>query len=181
MARLHVGDVMPDVTFDTPFRSGLRLSEVAGNREGKTAIVFLRYYGCTLCQYDMHQYAKNSGEIEATGGKLLVVLQSDPKRLADELGEVPPPFQIICDPEQRLYKQFEIMPAETKEKMIDAGTIKKIGLATVGGFKHGDYEGNELQLPATFVLEQDRTIVYAHYGKSVSDVPGPAELIKLLK
>lgn len=181
MAKLEVGDVMPDFTFDTPFQKDVVLSEKVKAADGKTAIVFLRYYGCTLCQYDMHLYTKKYSEIEATGGQLLVVLQSEPKKLADELKEVPPPFEIICDPEQSLYKQFEIMPAPSKEKMVDAGTVKKIGLATLGGFKHGDYEGDELQLPAAFVLDKDRKLTYARYGKSVSDVPTPEELITLLK
>lgn len=180
MARLNVGNVMPDFVFDTPFAEGCRLSETVKKTEGKTAVVFLRYFGCTLCQYDMHLYAENHEKIRETGGQLLVVLQSDPKKLADELKESPLPFKIICDPEQKLYKELEIEPAESKEKMVDLEAVKKIGLAKIAGFKHGDYEGEELQLPAAFIMDKDRVLTYAHYGKSVSDVLTPEKLVKLL-
>ena len=60
-------------------------SEAAGGK--KLALVFLRYYGCTLCQYDLSQYAKNYEKITAAGGELLVVLQSDPDLLREDMGK----------------------------------------------------------------------------------------------
>ena len=48
-------------------------------------------------------------------------------------------------------------------------------------FVHGEYEGNELQLPATFVVEPDLTITFAEYHKGNGGVPSPDELAELLK
>ena len=172
MPKLTVGTQMPDFTFDTPFESGRTLAETAGKTAGKTALVFLRYYGCTLCQYDIHQFTAQYDKIAATGGQMLVVLQSDPAKLAGQMKPGDLPFDIVCDPEQKLYKEFEIAPAESKAK---------IAKATAGGFKHGDYEGDELQLPACFVMGPDRVLSYAHYGVSAGDVPTPQELVELLK
>ena len=55
--------------------------------------------------------------------------------------------------------------------------IKKAGKL---GFEHGDYEGDEMQLPALFLLDQDKTVTYAHYAKSLSDMPEVSEMIALL-
>ena len=181
MPKLTVGAKMPDFTFDTPFESGRTLAGTAEKTAGKTALVFLRYYGCTLCQYDIAQFAKEHDKIAATGGQMLVVLQSDPAKLADQLKPGDLPFDIICDPEQKLYKEFEIIPAASKEKLADLKTMGKIAKATAGGFKHGDYEGEELQLPACFVMAPDRTLSWAHYGTAAGDVPSPEELAGLLK
>ncbi|WP_050617748.1 peroxiredoxin-like family protein [Intestinimonas massiliensis (ex Afouda et al. 2020)] len=181
MPKLTVGTQMPDFTFDTPFESGRTLAETAGKTAGKTALVFLRYYGCTLCQYDIHQFTAQYDKIAATGGQMLVVLQSDPAKLAGQMKPGDLPFDIVCDPEQKLYKKFEIAPAESKAKMADLKTMGKIAKATAGGFKHGDYEGDELQLPACFVMGPDRVLSYAHYGVSAGDVPTPQELVELLK
>ena len=112
---------------------------------------------------------------------MLVVLQSDPAKLAGQMKPGDLPFDIVCDPEQKLYKEFEIAPAESKAKMADLKTMGKIAKATAGGFKHGDYEGDELQLPACFVMGPDRVLSYAHYGVSAGDVPTPQELVELLK
>ena len=82
---------------------------------------------------------------------------------------------------QKLYKAFEIQPAVSMEKMGDLKVMEKIAKAKAAGFQHGDYEGNELQLPAVFVLDHDLTITYAHYGKTAGEVPTPSELAELLQ
>ena len=109
MAKLTAGQTMPDFTYDTPFVSGRTLTETVQKVEGKTALVFLRYYGCTLCQLDIRQFAREQEKITAGGGQMLVVLQSDPALVAGEMKEGDLPFDIICDPDQKLYKEFEMI------------------------------------------------------------------------
>lgn len=180
MAKLTTGQVMPDFSFDTPFDRGRTLAGTAAQVRGKTALVFLRYYGCPLCQYDIHQYASHYEAITQAGGQILVVLQSDPAALAGQLTPDSLPFGIICDPEQALYRQFGIAPAPSKAKMAGAGTLVKIARATAAGYKHGAYEGDELQLPAVFVVDRDLKLEYVHYGKTVDDVPSPRELAQII-
>lgn len=180
MPKLSVGEKMPQFTYDTPFAAGVSLTKTAGRINGKTALVFLRYYGCTLCQYDIHQFAVRYNSIRTAGGQILVVLQSDPVKLADQLQPQDLPFDIICDPEHKLYREFGIEPAVSMAKMADAKTIAKIAKAKAGGFKHGEYEGEELQLPAVFVMEPDLTLTFVHYGEAAGDIPEAEELAKLL-
>ena len=111
MPRLHVGEKMPDFTFETPYEKGLTIGETAKKVAGKTAVVFMRYYGCTMCQYDIHLFKTQHEKIAATGGQMLVVLQSDPVKLAAQVKPGDLPFDIICDPDQKLYQQFDIRPA----------------------------------------------------------------------
>ena len=179
MPKLHVGEKMPDFTFDTPFEKGLTIGAVAKKVEGKTAVVFMRYYGCTMCQYDIHLFKTQHDKIAATGGQMLVVLQSDPGKIAAQQGPQALPFDIICDPEQKLYKQFDIRPAKSKLGMVSLKTIGKLGKAKA--FTHGEYEGDELQLPAVFVVKPDLTLTHVHYGTSAGDVPDPEVLAPLLK
>ena len=183
MPKLHVGEKMPDFTFDTPFEKGLTIGQVAKRVEGKTAVVFMRYYGCTMCQYDIHLFKTQHEKIAATGGQMLVVLQSDPGKIAAQQGPDDLPFDIICDPDQKLYKEFDIQPAVSKEAASDAQTMAKRAErdAYPVKFVHGEYEGNELQLPATFIVESDLTITFAEYHKGNGGVPSPDELAKLLK
>ncbi|WP_077609707.1 peroxiredoxin-like family protein [Clostridium sp. Marseille-P2415] len=180
MAKIYVNDRMPDFTFSTPFRKDVRMSEAADGK--KVALVFLRYYGCTLCQYDLAQYVRNYEKIQASGGKLLVVLQSDPDLLKEELGsEDALPFEIICDPEEELYREFEILPAASEKDIAGPATMLKVEKAMAAGFSHGRYEGEELQLPASFVLLPDLTVTFAHYAKVLDDIPDADQLAKLLK
>ena len=94
MPGLTINTILPDFTFETPDESNLSLSRIATRVSGKTALVFLRYYGCTLCQYDLHQYARNYSEITKGGGQLLVVLQSSPSSIKEQMGQERFPFEI---------------------------------------------------------------------------------------
>ena len=181
MAKLTVGSQMPDFTFVTPFEAGWTMLETAGRVKGRTAVVFLRYFGCPLCQYDMHEYAVAYDSIAETNGQLLVVLQSDPEKLSRELAANTFPFEIVCDPEQRLYHALEIGPAKSTDALVDDQTAEKIKEVERSGLQHGDYEGEELQLPAAFIVTPDLTVVYAHYGTAAGDVPTPSELTALLR
>lgn len=180
MPKLQVNHTMPDFVYDTPFARGLRLSETVAGAP-KTALIFLRYYGCLLCQYDIMQIAAHYDEISANGGQVLIVLQSDPDKLADNLGSPDAlPFPIVCDPKQTLYRQFSIEAARDMEALGDEKVLAKVKEAVACGLKHGEYEGEELQLPAAFVVASDRTVLYAHYAVSGGDMPGIGEITQLL-
>lgn len=181
MAKLHQGDTMPNFTFDTPFETGRTLDGTVKRCQGKTALLFLRYYGCTLCQYDIHQFAQGHAAIAATGGQMLVVLQSKPALIAGQVKQGELPFDIVCDPEQALYHQFDIAPAKNQLGLVDPKAVAKLAKAKAEGFQHGESEGEELQLPATFILDGARQVGYAHYGASAGDIPTPAELAGLLR
>ena len=179
MARLNVGEQIQEFTFDTPFEKGRSLEETV-QKATKTALLFLRYYGCPVCQVDIRQLAKNYERIPEDEGQLLIVLQSTPETISSQLNRYDLPFEIICDPEQKLYHAFEIKPAESIVAMVDIKTVLKLAKGKVSGLKHGTYEGNEQQLPAAFVMDRERRLSYGHYAKNLSDMPDVDELVSLL-
>ncbi|MBO6000113.1 MAG: AhpC/TSA family protein [Lachnospiraceae bacterium] len=180
MAKLTVGDKLPDFTFQTVDEKDLKISE-AVKAAGKTALVFLRYYGCPFCQLDMHDYAENFDEITANGGRFYVVLQSDPEKLSAALSGKSLPYPVICDPGQELYRLLDISAAASMENMMGPKAPAKIERVKAGGYQHGDYEGEELQLPATFVVDPDLNVLYAHYAAEAADSATADELIRILK
>lgn len=181
MAKLQIHDTMPDFSCPTPFTPAVPLSRILARVEGRTALVFLRYYGCPICQLDLQEYAGGIREITEAGGQLLVVLQSNPEKLAGRIEPDTFPFDILCDPEMKLYQALDIAPAASMVSMISFAAVKKIIRSRKRGLKHGDYEGNEQQLPAAFVLNRDREVLYAHYGTHAADIPDAAALAELLK
>lgn len=181
MAKYIPGQMMPDFTYSTPFAQDLSFAGTAAGCAGKTALVFLRYYGCPICQLDLQLLADSYEEITAGGGQLLVVLQSDPNGLAAQITPETFPYPIICDPEMKLYEMLAIEPAASMLKMMSFKALKKVIRATKAGYQHGAYEGNEQQLPATFVMTPDRKLTWVRYGKDAGDVPAPEELAELLK
>ncbi|MDR3138119.1 MAG: AhpC/TSA family protein [Treponema sp.] len=179
MGKISEQQAMEDFTFDTSSKTGLVFSEEAADK--KTVLLFLRYYGCTLCRLDMRLLREHYAEISGAGGQVFVVLQSAPELIERETSSDPFPFTIICDPRQELYRRFEIRPASSKLAMAGGKTLRKIGLAKKYRLAHGEYEGEELQLPACFVIDRSFTVRYARYAKNLADIPGPDELAAILR
>lgn len=180
MAKLTVGSEMPDFSFSTPFQKGRTLAGTVRNVQGKTAVIFLRYYGCPLCQFDIREFAVSYDRIRQAEGQILIVLQSDPVEMAKQMKREDLPFDIICDPDQELYRLFEVKPAGSKEELVDERSREKILAAKAAGFTHGKYEGEELQLPAVFITDDQRKLVYVHYGKTIGDILTPEELAETM-
>ncbi len=89
----------------------------------------------------------------------------------------------MTDPEQKIYQLLEIRPASSREEMIEGvlDRLKEKGAkAREAGFSHGDYEGNEQQLPAMFIVNEDGIVEYANYAKNIMDMPTVDEVLNIL-
>ena len=180
--KLVKGIKMPDFTYLSPYAEGPQSFETFAEGK-KTYVVFLRYYGCTVCRLDLHIYAQRMAEFAAKDAQLMVVLQSDPNIVKGEAPEGTFPYEIACDPTQAVYKKFEIEPAASMGKLIGGGlfkALKKMKAAKKFGFEHGEYEGNEQQLPAMVLVDENGTITFSHYAKNLVDLPGVDEMLAKL-
>ena len=70
--------------------------------------------------------------------------------------------------------------AADKETLAGGDCAIKLQEAQRLGLQHGAYEGDELQLPATFVTDSDGMVLYVRYGTNAADVPSMRELKELL-
>ena len=178
--KLTVDCMMPDFKVNTEKRSNVLLSDIITR---KTVFWVIRYIGCTVCRYDVHLLSEKYDEISKKGYDLFVVMQSDVEHVKNELKDNSLPFEIICDNTFEIYDALEIRPAESKEELVgdQLDKLKEKGnKAREAGFAHGDYEGNELQLPALFIVDENLKVLYAHYGKNIVDMPTVDELIDML-
>ena len=177
--KLTKGAKMPDFEYLSPYAEGTKtFSEYAQGK--KTFVVFLRYYGCTVCRLDLHIFAQRMAEFAAKDCKLMVVLQSDPNLVKDEAPLGTFPFEIACDPAQEVYKKFDIEPAKSMLALIGGGlfkALKKMKAAKGFGFEHGEYEGNEQQLPALVLVDENGIIIHSHYAKNLADMPSVDEML----
>lgn len=180
--KLNKGDKIPGFEYLSPYREGRQsFSDFAVGK--KTFLVFLRYFGCTVCRLDLHIYRQRFNEFADKGVNLGVVLQSDPALVANEAPEGTFPFEVMCDPSQGLYEQFEIKPAKSMLALVGGGlpkALKKMKAAKKFGFEHGEYEGNEQQLPAMFLIDSDGTVLFSHYAKSLADLPDVDAMLAMI-
>ena len=180
--KLTNGIAMPDFAYLSPYKEGQQnFADFANGK--KTYVVFLRYFGCTVCRLDLHIFGERIKEFTDKNAQLMVVLQSDPKTVSDEAPEGTFPFEIACDPEQKIYKEFEIEAAKSKGSLVGSGVfkaVKKMKTAKKFGFEHGKYEGNEEQLPAVVLVDENGKIAFSHYAKNLVDMPSVDEMVAKL-
>lgn len=186
MAKLSLGDKMPNFTFDTAYETGKTVKEVIQNKKN-TIFWVLRYIGCPTCRYDVHMMAERYQEFLALDTQILVVMQSEPAVVREDLKDTKLPFAIICDSKMEFYQSLQIPATACKEDRMptDPAGIEKLEekrkKVKEAGFVHGKYEGNEQQLPALFVVRQDGTTVYVHYAQNSIDMPTVDEMLKIIK
>lgn len=178
--RLYVGQPLPDLDAVPASGGKTTLHQLAGGK--KTMFLFLRYSGCPLCQLDMHELKEHYAFIEETGGQLIVILQSDPAKLAAQLdlsGGLP--YPVICDPDRTLYQALAVFPAVSQMDLMGPKLMDKMALVALQGISHGEYEGDEMQLPAAFAVDERNILIYVHYGQGLGDTPDAAEIANILK
>lgn len=186
MAKLQVGNQMPNFTFNTAYETG-KTVEVALKGKSKTIFWVLRYIGCTSCRYDVHMLAERYQEFLALDTQIYVVMQSEAAIVREDLKDSKLPFDIICDTDMEIYRSLEIMAAACKEDRmpVDPKEIAKLEekkkKIKEAGFVHGKYEGNEQQLPALFMVDPHSTVIYAHYAQNSIDMPSVEEMLAIIK
>lgn len=181
MPRLIEGEKISDFKFDTFEKDGVDFYNFLKEGQDKTLVVFLRYFGCTLCQLQMVDFKENIKKLEDLNVKLLVALQSERDTLKEDKGAKDLPFEILLDPEQKLYKEFDIKAAKSKLTLVDTRIAGKLLEAKKLGLEHGKYEGNELQLTAYFILDNEGNIIKAHYAKNICDMPNANEFVEIIE
>lgn len=144
-------------------------------------LVFLRYYGCTICQLDIREYNNLYEEFIKYNVDLKIVLQSKPEILFNADKEKKLKVEIVCDPDQKLYNLFELKSAKDIEELKEGNLMEKVYEARALGLTHGEYEGNELQLPGIFIVGKDNKILYEHYAKHGADIPRAKEVLEIIK
>jgi peroxiredoxin len=187
MAKLSAGDRFPDFPVHTANDVDIPMSALLG-RADKTIFWALRYVGCTSCRYDIHAIKENYHKFTAKNAQVVVVLQSPPDTIKADLAGDEVPYEIISDPNQRFYKRFSITAADAKEGLRPsaadtAGLAKaqtKSEKVKASGFVHGKYEGDELQLPAFFIVDSTGKTLYSHYAAYVADMPTVDEAVEKL-
>ncbi len=182
MPKLKKGEVFPDLVYLSGRDTKERLSVRQG--ENRAAVLFLRYYGCPLCQLDIHVLTENISRLEAARVRPFVVLQSPPATLKGVAEAAP--LEFICDPEMKYYREFDIRAADSQESALRLDKNlpllqKKDEQIKALGITHGKSEGEEQQLPAIFLLDESRQILYAHYASDILDMPSLEEWLAMFK
>lgn len=178
MGKLIENQIMPNFLFSTPFQRNLSFYQAVSGK--KSILLFLRFIGCRLTQLAIQKLRDDFSSSEKKNMNAFVVVQSEAGVVREYFDEGTLPFTVICDPEQTLYKQFDIQPAKSIEELQGGETKRIIEQLANMEFVRGKDEGEPLQLPALVVVDEKLKVLFQHYGKNATDIPDVTQIMKTL-
>ena len=173
--RIKEGDKLPFFRYDTPYSRSNRSRELlAGNPP--LVLVFMSNFGHPVTRVFADRYAQTYAAL--TAGSFALVVRSRPEKLAASIAEDTLPYPLLCDAEGTLY-DFLAIPQRS-------GTLTTYSLEGWNILRKARREGyrppkdNTQQLPLTLILDADGTVLFCHYGETLTDVPADCAAIQSL-
>ncbi len=166
------GTKVPQFTYDTPDQAENDFYQLCA---GKTplVLVFLSNFGHPISRAYLSAYLESLSEL--TAGHLACVVRSNPQLIAERFGEVRFPFPLICDADGVLYDYCEVQETTSFfEWTLAARRI--ISEAKKEGY-HPE-KGEAQLLPLTMILGEEGQVLYAHRGRSLTDLPEDCEAMQ---
>ncbi len=184
---LRKGEQMPDITYDSRYGKGRRLSDTVTK---KTLLIFSRYYECDICRRTLDTFKKYQRVFRMMGIDIKFILQSDLKTVSAAQKDYP--FELIADPDCRFYDMFNIFEANSMINMVagdktfeemTGGDIRNLLDTDLIDAFVGDSEQSrrELQLSAFVGIDKGLNVIYSHYCKTIGDFPEAGKLLGSLR
>lgn len=143
-----------------------------------THLQFRRFAGCPICNLHLQTIIQRHKEIEAAGISEVVVFHSPNSSLLLYQGKFP--FNVIGDPEKKLYAQFGV--GASVFAILDVRSWPAIAKGNSDKNKPtAEPEGGVTGLPADFLINAEGKIVASHYGRHSYDQWTVDELLALAK
>ncbi len=162
--RLKAGDKAPDFTAKVWNGPDLKLSDFQGQ---KVWLAFFRYASCPLCNLRVRDIIRRHDEFKSKGLKVIGIFQSPLESFDEYVGKQNPPFPLVSDPEEKLYKIYGL---EASLGAFLSPRNLAFGLeAAKAGFMAVDPDGTKTRIPADFLIGPDGVIRDVFYGEIIAD------------
>lgn len=167
--------------------------DLSENKRKSTFIAFLRFAECDITKTALKGLKTLNKVAKLCGREIKAVIQSDEKTVGKLQAEYD--FELIPDVNGKLYdrfsvfeansmfsmvagdKYFENMVGDDIKKMVSSDMFKTLAKSLIGGEnEHPERRGG--QLLAFFTVDKNSVVKYAHYAKTIGDVPAAKELLK---
>ena len=171
--RIAVGDKLPFFVYDTPYSAQNRFRDLL-QRKSPLVLVFMANFGHPITRTFASRYANTYGSLRDGGFALVVRSRAD--KLSRSIGPNTLPYPLLCDAEGVLYEHLDI-PQSSSALM----TYSLEGWRILREAKRQCYQaakGQMQQLPLTLILDKDGTVLFCHYGASLTDVPTDCEAMQ---
>lgn len=173
--RVAAGDKLPFFLYDTPYSAQNRFRDLLAEN-APLVLVFMNNFGYPVTRTFAERYADTFDGLRSGG--LAMVVRSRADKLAASIGPDTLPFPLLCDADGVLYDLLDIPQRSGALTAYSLEAWQILREARRNGYKAP--KNNLLELPLTLILDADGTVLFAHYGSSLTDVPEDCDAMQAL-
>ncbi|WP_258171225.1 peroxiredoxin-like family protein [Paenibacillus sp. R14(2021)] len=171
---LKEGAKAPDFTLANPLGEQVSLYDELA--KGPVVLTFYRGSWCPFCNIQLRAYQQLLPDIEKLGGQLIAVSPQSPDNSLSQKEKEELAFQVISDPNGQVADSYNVLyevpdylkPVFTNNFGLDLTAFN----ATVRWI---------LPVPATYIIDQQGSIRFAHVNPDFMERLEPGEIINQLK
>jgi peroxiredoxin len=162
-----IGDVAPD--FSLPNAMGEKISLAECLNSGTVILKFYRGEWCPICNLDLRQIQQHLAQIKKLGATLLAISPQKPDDALSIIQKNDLGFEVLSDIDQEVIKVYGLQfdPGQDYHDRRDLTVLNGDGSKT-------------LPVPATFVINSDRTIAAAHVEADYTQRMAAADIIAVI-
>ncbi|NER13826.1 redoxin domain-containing protein [Leptobacterium flavescens] len=170
---LGEGDTAPDFRLSNATGKQVSLSEVL--KEKIAVVSFYRGGWCPYCNIELKALQSVLPQIKKNGAQLIAISPEQPDKSLSTQEKNELSFEVLSDVNNKTAKDFGLvfrMPDELQK------------LYHEFGLHVDDYNGNddyELPMPATYVIDKDRKIIYSFTHEDYTKRAEPSKIIAVLE
>lgn len=156
---LSVGQKAPDFTLTETYGQDISLYKQL--EKGAVVLSFYRGGWCPICNIQLHAYQQRLHEIEELGAQLIAVSPEMPSYAEITMVKHQLTFKVLSDEGNKIARKYGIIweVPEDEREAFSVWLKENNNGKTLKDFNHQD--SYELPVPATFVIAQDGTAIYA--------------------
>ena len=173
--RVSPGDKLPFFRYDTPYSAQNRFRDLLA-AQAPLVLVFMNNFGHPVTRTFAERYARTYRRLYSGGFALVVRSRAD--KLARSIGPGTLPYPLLCDADGVLYDLLDIPQRSGGLTSYSLEAWQILRQAKKNGYRPP--KDAVLDLPLTLILDADGTVLFCHYGSSLTDVPEDCEAMQAL-
>ena len=154
---LQVGNRVPDFRAEDQFGGTFTLSEAL--KKGPLVLVFYRGRWCPICNSHLKKLENGLSSISAKGANVVAISPETAEYLKKTAQKTKASFPLLHDKNYAISDLFELT--------FRPGFMERVMYNTILGAQlkkaHSD-DSQRLPIPATYIVDTDRTVVWRHFN-----------------
>ncbi|WP_299440822.1 peroxiredoxin-like family protein [uncultured Aquimarina sp.] len=170
---LRTGDKIPEIQLPNAADTSISVQELLVTK--KVVLSFYRGGWCPYCNIELQSLQKYQDQFSALGATLVAISPETPNNSMNTSEKNNLSFEVLSDINNKIANEFNLVFTLPKD-LIEV--YKGFGIDLI---KSNGNEDHQLPISATYVIDQDGTIIYDFIKEDYKERADPEDILNLLK